>query len=696
MSRGARNDGADLESALQECRQAARDGLKIARESLRSTKEAFDRVTLDLLQNTREVELLDHEVFEQFQRFGSDLDARQEESCERLEEARRGMDDFSIALFGRTIAGKSTLMEILTDGAGASIGKGAQRTTRDVRSYRWRGLKVTDVPGISAFEGLEDERSAFDAAKNADLVLFLITDDAPQPAEAECFARVRALGKPLIGICNVKSALADDDDLRLFLHAPERCFDMNRLKALERQFHELAARHNAGTPVFFVFTHLLARFLARRPEHRHHCKDLQRASRFSMVERRIVDMIVRRGTFLRIKRFIDVAGNPSGQMSNELLDFSARNADGGRVVLGRKREMDTWFSTSHNDWQNRIKAFVGTIAGNLRAEIPGFVEDHYQNRAVSLAWKSVVTRHKIERSAQRLQEELQRECSANLAENFRQLEREIQLVGDFADDLRISLNPVSDYKRAWNWSTKVVSGLLTLYAFAVPVLRLVAVGVEFLGSLLSRLFEDREVKASRQREKLKKRLYEHVERLEQKLRSYLDGWLNKSVVEPVETHVSGLNEAANSKFILAHTQRTLAWTLNGERKKLHRLLLCKALHQLGHGQHINLIRDIARVPGTAMMLVVDPGTRLPDSIRRALQDILTEKIWFVVNTNQKSIVRQALRLECDFREINIEERIRVVHVPVADIDATGRARVELAQQLTELHVMKSAPGKGRL
>ena len=474
---------------------------------------------------------------------------------------------------------------------------------------------------------------------------------------------------------------------------------MSRLKALERQFHELAAKHNAGAPVFFVFTHLLARFLARRPEHRNRCKDLQRASRFSMVERRVVDMIVRRGTFLRTKRFIDLAGNPSRQMSNELLDFSARNAGDGRVVLGNKREIETWFSTSRNDWNDRIKAFVGKTANDLRDEIPEFVEDHYQNPAVSLAWEAVVKRHKIERAAQRFQEELQKECSVKLADHSRHLEREMQLVGDFAQDLRISLNPISDSKRTWNWSTTVVSGLLGLGALAVPVLGWVAVGVRLLGSLLGRLFEDREEKASRQREKLAKRLYEYVEHRDGKLRSDLSGWLSKSIVEPIKAHVSGLQTAANSRFILANAQRTLAWTLNRERKKLHHVLLRHALHQLGEGQHINLIRDIARVPGTAMMLVVDPGTHFPDPIRKKLQDILTEKIWFVVNTNQKSIVRQALRLECEFREINIEERIRVVHVPVADLDATGRARVDLTQQLTELHVMKSAPGqpeKGRL
>lgn len=76
---------------------------------------------------------------------------------------------FSITLFGRTMAGKSTLMEILIHGNGDSIGKGAQRTTRDVRTYIYKNLQITDVPGIAAFEGEDDENIAFDAAKKATL-----------------------------------------------------------------------------------------------------------------------------------------------------------------------------------------------------------------------------------------------------------------------------------------------------------------------------------------------------------------------------------------------------------------------------------------------------------------------------------------------------------------------------------------------
>ena len=54
---------------------------------------------------------------------------------EDLNSLKDNLSKFSITLFGRTMAGKSTLMEILTKGDGSSIGKGAQRTTLDVRKY---------------------------------------------------------------------------------------------------------------------------------------------------------------------------------------------------------------------------------------------------------------------------------------------------------------------------------------------------------------------------------------------------------------------------------------------------------------------------------------------------------------------------------------------------------------------------------
>ena len=115
------------------------------------------------------------------------------------------------------MAGKSTLMEFLTHGDGKTIGNGSQRTTRNIRNYKWNSLEVTDVPGIGAFEGQEDEIHAFDTAKAADLILFLLTDDAPQATEAEFFSRIIDLGKPVLCIVNVKTTINIDDDMELTL-----------------------------------------------------------------------------------------------------------------------------------------------------------------------------------------------------------------------------------------------------------------------------------------------------------------------------------------------------------------------------------------------------------------------------------------------------------------------------------------------
>ena len=148
-----------------------------------------------------------------------------------IKKNKRNLSDFSITLFGRTMAGKSTLMEILTHGDGKTIGKGAQRTTRDIRTYSWNGLKITDVPGIVAFEGKDDENLAFETAKSADLILFLITDDGPQVAEAECFSKIVKLGKPIICILNVKAHISDKDetDFRLGLRNINKKIEENNM-----------------------------------------------------------------------------------------------------------------------------------------------------------------------------------------------------------------------------------------------------------------------------------------------------------------------------------------------------------------------------------------------------------------------------------------------------------------------------------
>ena len=694
-----------LQKALAKCRRAARDGYLIASKNLDGIKSAIDGVSADLKQNLsslnhRQVNTSDVNVQLQKQRqqVVSELYQLPEKSRASLKEKHTQLDKFSIALFGRTMTGKSTLMEILTNGDGSTIGKGGQRTTRDVRSYDWKGLEVTDVPGIAAFEGKEDEEKAFEAASQSDLVLFLITDDAPQDEEAKCLARVRALGKPVLGILNVKEALNNAEDIPLL----KRKFVRKRLDAIVKQFHEFADKYSPGTRIKFFYTHLRSRFLSQQPENQQPENDqekaeLERASRFNYVEKQIISEVINRGHFLRWKSFIDIAVAPIIEFSDKLLDFSAQNSSSGRVLVDKRRQVESWSDRFRKSGKERIDMFIKKEVGSLRAKISGFVEDNYEARDAGECWNRLVENQGIERKAEKLVEQIGNECRDEMSEIARQLETELNFVGRFSGDRRISMDSIFDSKRAWNWGTKLLSGGLGLAAliFASGPLGWAAAVVGVIGWLFSWLFEDREAKMRKQRADLENKLKSNVNKIRRNLQKRLGDWFHQDLLKKqVSVLLDEFSAITSNVFKLADSQRNLAWELNKHQKRLHRILIDKALGQLGHKNCGNLILDIARVPGLAIMLLIEPKTKFPEDVRRDLEKLLGEKVWFVINTRNKvSILAQAIGRDCDRSKVSIESNIQMAHVPVDDLNAVGISRIQLAQQLTELHVMKS---KGRV
>ncbi|WP_201764279.1 GTPase [Halalkalibacterium ligniniphilum] len=74
---------------------------------------------------------------------------------------KENLSTLTVTLFGRTKAGKSTIRETLTNGDSESIGRGAQRTTRNIKEYYLKNLIIIDTLGISAYEGEEDVRILF-------------------------------------------------------------------------------------------------------------------------------------------------------------------------------------------------------------------------------------------------------------------------------------------------------------------------------------------------------------------------------------------------------------------------------------------------------------------------------------------------------------------------------------------------------
>ena len=689
----------ELQYALAKCPRAAREGYRIAKGNLDGIKVAIDAISGDLKQyltslNDGNVQTSDIEkqTQKQLQQVASELYSLHEEQVRLLEEKRVQLDKFSIALFGRTMTGKSTLMEILTNGDGLSIGKGGQRETRDVRSYDWQGLKIIDVPGIAAFEGREDEEKAFEAAVQSDLVLFLITDDAPQDKEVQCFARVRALGKPILGICNFKDALNNADDVSLFLRRNWFYRKRKDLDEIVRQFHEFAEKYSPGSRIFFAYTHLLSKFLSQQPNYKPQQNELEHASRFNYVEKQIISEVVDCGRFLRWKSFIDGTVVPMLKFSDKLLDFSAQHSLSGRVLIDKHRQVKSWSDGFRKSGKERIDTFIQREMNSLRAEIPGFAEDYYDRSDAGEHWHRLVENKSIKLKAEKLAEQIQNECKDEQSEIERQLKSELNFVDKVAGDRRISMDSIFDTKRAWNWTTTIVSGGLAIAALlASGPSGWAAAGVKLVGWFLSLFFGDREEKARKQRKELESKLKHDVSKIESNLQKELGDWFYQDLLKKrVNAFLREFQPVISGTFELADRQRHLAWRLNKQHKELHRALINKAFDQLGYRDGRDLILDIARVPGLAIMLLIEPDTTFPEDVRRNLGKLLGENVWFVVNTrNKRSILSQAIGRDCDPSKIRIKSKIQVAHVPVGQLDAVGVARIKLAQQLTELHVMNS-------
>ena len=67
------------------------------------------------------------------------------------------------------------------------------------------------------------------------------------------------------------------------------------------------------------------------------------------------------------------------------------------------------------------------------------------------------------------------------------------------------------------------------------------------------------------------------------------------------------------------------------------------------------ISNVARIPGNAIMILLEIGKRFPDDTRRDLSYLLKEQVWFVFNTNNPiSILSQAIGKGCQKEDIRIQ------------------------------------------
>ena len=692
-----------LDDILKECEKSASTGYRIASSQYknlsRTLSDAAGTINNTLIDFNNSpcyvssaTDLLSQQLVEIETAFNNLSFAFKED----LENLRENLSKFSITLFGRTMAGKSTLMEILTQGNGESIGTGAQRTTKDVRKYTWNGLEITDVPGIGAFEGEDDEQIAFEAAKTADLILFLITDDAPQAAEADCFSRIVNLGKPVICIMNVKAAASENKSIKLLKRDIDKRFDMERLNAIRKQFMSYSAQLGQDWGyVPFVYVHLKSAFMAQNCEDPQVAETLYNVSRIGFLKNKIIEQVREKGNFYRIKTFIDIISNPMLDSMERLLQQSLLNSSQGRTVLSKKRQFMAWKEGFSETGRKRIHSLIVYLKGQLKGEIAAFAEDHYSDKNADKAWNRLLKDRRIQDECQALLLELEGQCNDKIKEISREITQELNFTASFAGDRTLRMHQIIDGKRLWDWSATIIGGGLSIgwmiagacgAAIAGP-LGWAALAVSGVGILGSFLFKSRDKKINEARTRLENNLRKNVDAICDSLEKQMMKNFNSLIETRVEALLKELDRINSVVFRLADTQKELAWNLDEHLLELNSQIVSEAIRLIGAEGLEYHILEVGRVPGNAVVFMLNDGTVFPEEQKNLLRSLMSEKIGFVYSTeNKRVLISRVIGKSIDRNKISLEEKIGIVHIPLEGVPPYIITRVRMAQQLARMAI----------
>lgn len=687
--------GVGLEATLAECKKAAESGYAIAKLNSTSLKTALDRFNTQLSvvkQNSKDdkakvPEYLSQYVDECDNVIGT-LKRLHLDVTHDLEDKKSNLALFNIVVYGRTMAGKSTLMETLTYGKGESIGKGSQRTTLDVRGYKWNGLTIFDTPGIAAAatDGREDEVKAYHVAKYADMMVFLFSDDAPQQSEAMAFAKLKKMGKPILVLINVKSQISGNKVDKMVLYDMRKKMNDKVLDDMRDNFLRMAGngQETWKDNVKFVYVHLHAAFLSRLKNTeslQENAQILNGLSRIEQVEKVLVDEIKSKGSFLQYKTFIDSIYEEVWETVKKLRQ-QERSCS---TVLDSFTKGNTKLAAERtrfvNYAQGRINDFVNLCNSEMKNMAVSFAQANYDNEDAGEDWGHAIRQMGIDEAAQNMIEGLASECEERLQ----------AFCKEFQDQLRFKQRvqaqgidgvKIIDIGSNIRIATGVVGLAAALLGMSNPVgwLVLGAIGI------FSYIFGNREEKIRKAINKMRYKLEENVDEIVISLRNGLNKSLNDGILRDYldKVEIQFQNMERNIRD-LQQTQRNSTLELNHNLLAMNKQLLEAACDHLKLATLKAVAGNMARIPGSSVLIEVTDGTELQDiELVKGLGDLLQEEIHLVHKKN--AIADLAVEfLQVDKNCISVDTTAKEVKITNPGNEAYRRVTryQNLVEQLTD-------------
>ncbi len=533
---------------LTRCRDARLQGLTIGAAALEasrielrnlanSTRGRRQRLARDKAPRPAQDILLD------LDRSIADEQARVDAALVRLR--RNEHDEPRVVLFGKTKAGKTTLRNALVGGDGDGIGRGQQRASRGATAHAWGNFVLFDTPGTAALGGQEDTEIALEAARQADLVIYLADDDALREEEVRAIGKLQTTGVPVVLALNVKFDLSRPLNLKRFLADPKVAFRPDQIVGHRNRIQEIARR--IGSPfVEPVAVHAQAAFLAGQPEYAASRDVLREQSRvdalLSAIEAAVGGV---RAPALRLRSTVD--------RSTQWLRCAANALDRVRAEV---RAVQGPLQEISDQLRLGLKPHLGVLRREavelpeewlrpVRADVASFLEANIEAADVGRMWEERFKSFGIAEKARSWQEGAAKRVLAAAND----IEIDLQEVG--ADSFHAG--QVQRFGGMdWRHTARVASAAIVVAGTAIAtfVTGGAALGaflgvVGTIGGLGSGWVPKRQERRAQACDDAKKKLLDHLAVVEERLRQSLSRWVAEVVLARIEQSVRDIERVAD-------------------------------------------------------------------------------------------------------------------------------------------------------
>lgn len=528
---------ANFRKALEDCKKSAEKAYFQNQGYADETQKILEKLDQELKQifpQTRKLQKAEWEI--ELEKVAQEINKLAQSGMDDLRKSldikKAKIPDFTLALFGRTKAGKSTIREALTNGSGETIGKGSQRTTRDVWEYKWRGLRLLDTPGIEAYQGEEDTAKANDVIDQSDIVIFLTSDDSVQPGEFEAMKKLKKINKFFIVLLNVKYNIeSNPEDIEMLFDFPEMVFDEESLAGHNKHIKTYVKKYLDLDTVDILHIHAKAAFLSQQPQYNQYSHQLHHISRIEHLYGLIATDILQNGIKRRTSTFFDGTANYIYEIEKTLT--ACQQVLLKQIVFSNKKQnkfLET-LDDFKKDSEYQIEAAISDFFADIKQMMPNFIDSNPKKQEVEQKSKKIQT--DLNNLVNNTMEEIKANFELQMREFQRQYEYDVNHIPFQGNEIPFD----ETHKENFGFVLGIGSALIGLAALISGPIGIAGLAVSFGLAIWSFFQKDAENKKFQQQRNNQKR------KIIEKLNSDEIATIQKS------------KEFVNDKFIGVHREK---------------------------------------------------------------------------------------------------------------------------------------------